>query len=294
MGSATQPILCCIGDSVAGKPTQFVMERAFRQLRLDWQVITVEVETNCFAAAVEGMRAMKFAAARFFTPFDSLAVGLLCEGCPITQFVGSVTSARYRDGQWDCWNGVGFGIVTSAMEEVAAGTASPALLPVVWLYGDSLRMRSCYAAAAELGFAGKILWSDGPPASDLEAIFNGSPELLKATTCVASGEATLTELSAEPVEAEELPPLLIIDDGSTHRQTEQFDLLNQLSDRGPTTLFADRRHQARWGPLPATPWRLVSELEQSVMSEVYDFYRWTGQRPQAGSIREAYEEYLDF
>ncbi len=73
MDSRTQPILCCVGEAVAGRPTQFLMERAFAAAHCDWRVITVEVKSTSFQIALDGMRAMHFAAIRLFPEYQTIA-----------------------------------------------------------------------------------------------------------------------------------------------------------------------------------------------------------------------------
>ena len=58
--SHLQTIVCCLGQPVAGNPTQFMIERAFRAARLDWRYLTLEVSPENLAAAVAGMRALGF------------------------------------------------------------------------------------------------------------------------------------------------------------------------------------------------------------------------------------------
>ena len=38
-----EEIVCCMGQPVAGNPTQFIMERAFNAAGLDWRYLTLEV-----------------------------------------------------------------------------------------------------------------------------------------------------------------------------------------------------------------------------------------------------------
>ena len=52
-----QAIVCCMGQPVAGNPTQFMIERAFAAAGLDWRYLTLEVAPDDLAAGVAGMQA---------------------------------------------------------------------------------------------------------------------------------------------------------------------------------------------------------------------------------------------
>ena len=46
---AIQEIVAVFGQPVAGNPTQYMMEKAFAQLGLDWRYLTLEVAPRCWA-----------------------------------------------------------------------------------------------------------------------------------------------------------------------------------------------------------------------------------------------------
>jgi shikimate dehydrogenase len=58
--SLLQPICVCLGQPVAGNPTQYMMERAFAHHHLDWRYLTCEVSPEHLGDAIRGMRAMGF------------------------------------------------------------------------------------------------------------------------------------------------------------------------------------------------------------------------------------------
>ena len=63
-----QEIVCCMGQPVAGNPTQFMMEHAFADAGLDWRYLTLEVPPESLADAVRGLRAMGFKGGNFTIP----------------------------------------------------------------------------------------------------------------------------------------------------------------------------------------------------------------------------------
>ena len=68
MSYALQEIVCCMGQPVAGNPTQFMMERAFAAAGLDWRYLTLEVAPEQLPDAVRGLRAMGFRGGNFTIP----------------------------------------------------------------------------------------------------------------------------------------------------------------------------------------------------------------------------------
>jgi hypothetical protein len=54
MDGTTEPIVVVIGHPIAGNPAQFATERALRSLRLDWRVLSFDVQPRDVAAALEG------------------------------------------------------------------------------------------------------------------------------------------------------------------------------------------------------------------------------------------------
>jgi hypothetical protein len=54
MDGTTEPIIVVIGHPIAGNPAQFATERALRSLRLDWRVLSFDVQPGDVAAALEG------------------------------------------------------------------------------------------------------------------------------------------------------------------------------------------------------------------------------------------------
>ena len=53
--SALQAVVTCMGQPVAGNPTQFMMERAFRAAGLDWRYLTLEIPPEDLGDAMRGM-----------------------------------------------------------------------------------------------------------------------------------------------------------------------------------------------------------------------------------------------
>lgn len=93
-----QEIVCCMGQPVAGNPTQFMMERAFAAAGLDWRYLTLEVPPEGLGDGVRGMRAMGFAGGNFTIPHKVAVTEYLDELSEAAGLMGAVNCV-YRDGE---------------------------------------------------------------------------------------------------------------------------------------------------------------------------------------------------
>ena len=150
MSRIVEPVVCCLGESAGGDPTQFVMERLTREAGLDWRFITAELSADQIGLAVAGIRAMNFdgiaflepVAASLRPPLDSLAGSVMCSG--------RITAAR-RDGlNWLGEDLTGAAITTLLREVV--GEASTAGSIVV--YGDAAT--ECLIRLADPALASRL------------------------------------------------------------------------------------------------------------------------------------------
>lgn len=143
--SDLQEIVCCMGQPVAGNPTQFMMERAFAAAGLDWRYLTLEVAPEKLADAVRGLRALGFRGANFTIPHKVSVIPLLDELSPAAELMGAVNFIKRVDGKLIGDNTDGKGFVESLRP-----ITDPAGKKVVLLgAGGAAR-----AIGVELGLAG--------------------------------------------------------------------------------------------------------------------------------------------
>lgn len=102
MSSNVQSVVCCLGDPVAGNPTQFLMQRAAAAENLDWMFVTAEVPSERLADAFNGIRALRFSGVAFLKPHQKDASELVDSLTEAAMRSGHVRIAR-RDG--DAWLG---------------------------------------------------------------------------------------------------------------------------------------------------------------------------------------------
>ncbi|MDZ4851960.1 MAG: hypothetical protein SGI77_21950 [Pirellulaceae bacterium] len=102
MSSNVQSVVCCLGDPVAGNPTQFLMQRAAAAQSLDWMFVTAEVPECRIKEAFQGIRALRFSGVAFLPPHQTAGAKLVDSVTEAALRSGHVRIAR-RDG--DLWLG---------------------------------------------------------------------------------------------------------------------------------------------------------------------------------------------
>ncbi len=98
---AIQEIVAVFGQPVAGNPTQYMMEKAFAQVGLDWRYLTLEVAPADLADAIKGMRAMGFRGCNLTIPHK----------VEVIQYLDRTSEAAALMGAVNCVNRVGHELV---------------------------------------------------------------------------------------------------------------------------------------------------------------------------------------
>jgi shikimate dehydrogenase len=94
---AIQEIVAVFGQPVAGNPTQYMMEKAFAQVKLDWRYLTLEVAPEGLRDAIAGMRAMGFRGCNLTIPHKVAVI----------QYLDRTSEAATLMGAVNCVNRVG-------------------------------------------------------------------------------------------------------------------------------------------------------------------------------------------
>lgn len=285
--STTQPIICCLGQSVAGQPTQFLLDRAFASLRLQWQALSVEVRPEKLPLVCEAMLEMGFHGLRFYEAIASIACPHLANPSSLERFVGFSSSAISNKDRWQVWDSLGYGWIDLLKQNQ---------VNAVWLHGDSRTTRSLFAAL--LSSSLKWVWTEAPASLLTEDLH--LPDVIRgqiADRAIIADSPSFTKPIHETLgfslqsSSEGMEPLVSRLAIVTQKQlpevwANQIALLNvQLltpSDmRLPESLAALRFAQ-------------LSQADIAVAAELYDFQRWTGKAVDITILRDAYDEYCDF
>src|SRR5690606_20285038 len=111
--SGLQTICACFGQPVAGNPTQYMMERAFAALDLDWRYLTLEVSPENLGDAIRGMRAMGFRGGNITKPHKVAVIQYLDGTSEAAGLIGAVNCIDRQGDQLIGENTDGKGFVQS-------------------------------------------------------------------------------------------------------------------------------------------------------------------------------------
>jgi shikimate dehydrogenase len=278
--SALQEIVCCMGQPVAGNPTQFMMEKAFAVAGLDWRYLTLEVAPDQLADAIRGMRAMRFRGGNFTIPHKVAVIPHLDELSEAAELMGAVNCVNRVGDRLIGENTDGKGFVQSLRDitdpagkrivVLGAGGAARAIAVELGLSGvaELVVVNRSPTRGAEL--AELLTQRVGVPAH-YEA-WEGDYRVPEGTEIVV--QATSIGLG----DAEARVPL----DIST--LTSDMVVADVVFNPPQTRLLRDAQNQGC---------RILDGLGMLVNQGVIGFRVWTGIDPDAQVMREALEEYLE-
>lgn len=276
---ALQEIVCCMGQPVAGNPTQFMMERAFVAAELDWRYLTLEVSPENLADAVRGIKAMGLKGGNFTIPHKVAVIEHLDGLSQAAELMGAVNCINRQDGGFIGENTDGKGFVQS-LREITDPTGKKV---VIFGAGGAAR-----AIAVELGLSDVAeitivnrtqqrgqelvdLLNDRVKVTSKFVVWEGDHEVEEGTdivinaTSIGLGDAT----ARVPIAADSLQADMVAADVVFNPPQTQF--LKTATERGCKTLDG---------------------LGMLVNQGVIGFKIWTGVDPDPAVMREALEEYL--
>lgn len=274
-----QEIVAVFGQPVAGNPTQYMMEKAFAALRLDWRYLTLEVAPADLGDAIRGMRAMGFRGCNLTIPHKVAVIPLLDGTSEAAGLMGAVNCVNRVGNQLIGENTDGKGFVQSLRSLVDPTGKNVVLLGA----GGAAR-----AIAVEVGLSGAahitVVNRDEPRGRELsqligdrvnvpcqyvkwEGNYDVPPEadvVINATSIgLGDGEARVP-LNTATLEADMVVADVIFNPPETR-------LLRDAKSRGCQTLDG---------------------LGMLVNQAVIGFKIWTGQDADPQVMRDALEEFL--
>ena len=278
--SSLQEFVCCLGQPVAGNPTQYMMEKAFAAARLDWRYLTCEVPPEKLPDAMRGLRALGFKGANFTIPHKVAVVPFLDALSPAAEVMGAVNCMNRVDGKLIGENTDGKGFYQSLRE-----ACDPAGLNIVVVGAGgaarAIAVELALAGAGELTIVNRSA-ERGRALVDLLAQRTGA----KAEFVPWVGEFAIPDTAAIVINATSIglgdasarvsvavdslrPDLIVADVVFNPPQTW---LIRNAADRGCRT---------------------IDGLGMLVNQAVISFKIWTGVTPDAGVMRDALEEFLE-
>jgi shikimate dehydrogenase len=277
---AIQDIVSCMGQPVAGNPTQFMMERAFAAAGLEWRYLTLEVSPAQLPDAVRGMRAMGFRGGNFTIPHKVAVVPLLDGLTPSAELMGAVNCVYRQQDKLIGDNTDGKGFVKSlrditdpaAKEIVILGAGGAARAIAVELALTKPASVTIVNRSPERGEELAVLLREkvGIAASSTawqgDYLIPASTQILVNATSIGLGD----EQARVPVDVGSLTAEMIVADVIFNPPQTRF--LRDAAARGCRTLDG---------------------LGMLVNQAVIGFKIWTGVDPDPRVMREALEEYLE-
>lgn len=277
--SPIQEIVAVFGQPVAGNPTQYMMEKAFVAVGLDWRYLTLEVAPEGLGDAVRGMRAMGFRGCNLTIPHKVEVIQYLDRTSEAAGLMGAVNCVNRVGDELIGENTDGKGFVQSLREltdpagkEVVilgAGGAARAIAVEVGLAGAA--RITVVNRGAERGQELATLISEKVKVPAPFALWEGDyqvppeTEVLINATSIGLGDANArVPLAVETLEADMVVADVIFNPPETR-------LIRDARGRGCQTLDG---------------------LGMLVNQAVIAFKIWTGQDANAEVMRDALEEFL--
>ena len=275
-----QELVSCMGQPVAGNPTQFMMERAFEDCELDWRYLTLEVPAENLKDAMAGFRAMGLRGGNFTIPHKVEVIQYLDGLSEAAERMGAVNCVNVVDGKLIGENTDGKGFVQSLKTLVepagqkfviiGAGGAARAISVELGLNGvtDITIVNRTESRGQELvdvlnnindvTATLNVLDGDYEVDEDVNVVINA--------TCIGLGDAE----ARVPLDVETLSSQMVVAD--------------VVFNPPMTRLLRDAQQREC---------RVLDGLGMLVNQAVIGFNIWTDVDPRPEVMREALEEYLE-
>jgi shikimate dehydrogenase len=279
--SAIQEIVAVFGQPVAGNPTQYMMEKAFAQVGLDWRYLTLEVAPEALGDAVRGMRAMGFRGCNLTIPHKVEVIQYLDRTSEAAALMGAVNCVHRVNDELVGENTDGKGFVQSLKEVtdpagknvviLGAGGAARAIAVETGLAGAAAITIVNRGDERGAELAGLLNEKVNVPATFVrwEGDFQVPPEaevVINATSIGLGDPEARVPLAVETLEAD-----MVVADVIFNPPLTRF--LRDAQSRDCQTLDG---------------------LGMLVNQAVIAFHIWTGRDADPEVMREALEEFLGF
>ena len=292
-----QPYVCCLGNPVAGNPTQFVMYRAARACGVDWRFFTSQVEVDQFEIAFRGVQALGLSGVALFDPFQSEVMSLLDSVTESAMCLGRANVARLDGSSWLGDNTLGTGII-NCIEPLLAASRT-AISPesadqasdwqsTILVVGDTKIANAMRLASPELAKRIVVVREgigDQPKQFELEG---KNPNEVKDSLEFAS----LEEFSQSGSRVD----CLVLASVPNATLSRQIAGLSWSKSANCLVLASATEKQLRlWRDyVKGHNVNHVDPVEWMAHQAAVDFHFWTGVNPAVDLIRDSLEEYMQW
>ena len=280
VSESIQKIVCCLGQPVAGNPTQFMMERAFAAAGVDWRYLTLEVPPPRLADAIRGMRAMGFRGGNLTIPHKVAVIKHLDSLSDAADLMGAVNCINLEADQFVGENTDGKGFVES-LRELSPPTGKNVVVLGAGGAARAIAVELGLAKVAEIKIVNRTPDRGQQLVELLQQRVQVNSELIEWQGDYSIEEGTDIVINATSIglgDAEARVPL-------AYNSLRPHMVAADVIFNPPQTVFL--REAARRGC------QVLDGLGMLVNQGVIAFKIWTGIDPDAAVMREALEEYLE-
>ena len=278
--SPIQEIVCCMGQPVAGNPTQFMMERAFAAAGLDWRYLTLEVPPDNLGDAMRGLKAMGFRGGNLLIPHKTAVVEHVDELTEAAELTGAANCVSHVDNRLVGENTDGKGLVQSLREVTDPSDGKVAILGAGEM-ARAIAVEIALAGAEEIVIVNRTaqrgqtlvdLLRDRVRANARFVHLSGDYSVERDAGIVinATSIGFADPEARVPLDLQTLAPEMVVADVNYYPPRTRF--IREAESRGC---------------------RIVDGLGMLVNQGVIAFQTWTGVDPDRSVMREALEEYLE-
>lgn len=278
--SALQEIVCCIGQPVAGNPTQFMMQRVLSSAGLDWCYLTLEVAPEDLGDAVRGIRVLGFREIHLSVPHKVAVVPLLDGLSEVAELVGAV-SRVFRDGRRLIGDNTDGRAFVESLRETSDPSGKRVLLLGAGGVARAIAAELAQAQAAEILIANRTPEHGQALVDRLRERLSANAALLPWNGQLAVPENVDIVIHATSVGLLDSEARVAIDPVTLRSSLVVVDVVFNPPD---TWLLHEARRRGC---------TTVNGLGMLVHQAAIDFQIWTGQVPDRAVMREAVEEYLE-
>ena len=283
-----QPYVCCLGNPVAGNPTQFVMYRAARASGVDWRFFTSQVEVDQFEIAFRGVQALGLSGMALFDPFQSASLALLDSVTESALCLGKANVARLDGNSWLGDNTLGSAIINCIRPMLT--------LPVPLVSEDAgdqpAQEQPCILVVGKRKMAKAMRLANAKLASRIVVVQEGLETDANETANEMWGLTSLDAFAKLELKID----CLVLDSLPNATVTRQLGSLAWCNQASCLMVGNATEKQLRlWqDSLRVTGLTLMEPIELMAYQAAADFFFWTGVEPSIDLIRDSLEEYLQW
>lgn len=291
--TTTEPILAILGHPIAGNPSQFAIERALREMELDWRVLSFDVSVDNIPTALEGFHVLGIRGV-LVDPSVSHAVARWARGKMLTVSPEEAASTDQPSEPTETSSDLNVQndskhASDNEASDVSLGEADTSTLPTVdCLYRDEHgQFRASCELANWLSLTITKIDASGvthDPDESSAWVWIGEPDQEAIPIC-AIPRGKVISLPPDPNTLENATFIVIFDQ-------RELELEDWPRDDGSTIIIDLTPGHPNRQQLEALGYRVIDEMERRLATLCGCLMRWSEKDAPREVISDALEEYL--